>query len=32
MKLLQFQPETVYGLGANGLSDVAVSKIFKAKK
>ncbi|UMZ75120.1 L-threonylcarbamoyladenylate synthase [Natranaerofaba carboxydovora] len=27
-----FPTETVYGLGANGLSDTAIDKIFKAKK
>ena len=29
--LVAFPTETVYGLGANGLDEVAVSKIFKAK-
>ena len=30
-EIVAIPTETVYGLGANGLSDVAVSKIFKAK-
>lgn len=30
-KLIAFPTETVYGLGANALSDEAVSKIFYAK-
>ena len=30
-KIVAIPTETVYGLGANGLSDIAVSKIFKAK-
>ena len=30
-ELVSIPTETVYGLGANGLSDIAVSKIFKAK-
>jgi L-threonylcarbamoyladenylate synthase len=30
--LVAFPTETVYGLGANGLDDVAVQKIFTAKK
>lgn len=29
--LVAFPTETVYGLGANGLDEIAVSKIFKAK-
>lgn len=30
-EIVAIPTETVYGLGANGLSDIAVSKIFKAK-
>jgi len=30
--LVAFPTETVYGLGANGLNEIAVSKIFEAKK
>lgn len=30
-RLVAFPTETVYGLGANGLDEVAVAKIFKAK-
>ena len=30
--LVAFPTETVYGLGANGLNDIAVSKIFEAKQ
>lgn len=30
--LVAFPTETVYGLGANGLDEIAVSKIFEAKK
>ena len=30
--LVAFPTETVYGLGADGLNDIAVSKIFEAKQ